>query len=154
MKLWEVMSCCIVSTDRLYTHLTASTGRDICLSQPSEADRRQTSSYTSAQCCKHTQHTQSVLHRCVCVCVCVCVCAVGSDLTSHVRTPSGSHQHTCWRRAEWVPCLTCRHTATCQQVLLSGSSPPGGSLKLSSITFNLMIWMMVNETRENIYMCI
>lgn len=53
---------------RVHTHLTASTGRDICPSQPSEADRQQTSSYTSAQCCKQTQHTQSVLHRCVCVC--------------------------------------------------------------------------------------
>lgn len=44
------------------------------------------------------------------------MCAVGSDLTSHVRTPSGSHQHTCWRRAEWEPCLSCRHSVTCQRI--------------------------------------
>lgn len=107
MKQVEVMSSSIVST---LTWQPVQDGTFVRLSLRRQIDSKLHLTLQLSAANKHNTHSQYSTG------VCVCVCAVGSDLTSHVRTPSGSHQHTCWRRAEWEPCLSCRHSVTCQRI--------------------------------------
>ena len=116
-KLVEVMSSSIVST---LTWQPVQDGTFVRLSLRRQIDSELHLTLQLSAANKHNTHSQYFTG----VCVCVCVCAVGSDLTSHVRTPSGIHQHTCWRRAEWVPCLSCRHSYLSEDQYLDQTPAP------------------------------